>query len=249
MAQAHEPLVGSLIEPAGRGPQEPQVAGVGKQLVKRRPAVPEAAEILLVEQAGGQRAVHLAERQVGQQHLEPFGVGPRVAKGGEHGAGRLDEFDRAAAAPRCVRWSRTSASIHMSRSAGQKPSIWRFACRLNAPSNPPIARQIVFGDPVVVAGHRALEELGADDLQEQGDAVGAAVAGDLAGDRLGHALGEVEPAVLLERDFGRVRAGAPATWGGGSRRTIAGTSRSASRYSRTPSASARPRRRVLTSRP
>ena len=77
-------------------------------------------------------------------------------------------------------------------------------------------REVVFGDLVVVAGHGPLEELGADHLQEQGDAVGAAVAGDLVGDRLGNALGVVEPAVLLERDLPRRAAGARATWDGGS---------------------------------
>ena len=62
--------------------------------VEGRLSIPQAAQVVLVDQAGGQRAVHLAERQMGQQDLEPLRVGPGVAQGGERGASAPEELGR-----------------------------------------------------------------------------------------------------------------------------------------------------------
>ena len=135
-----------------------------------------------MKQAGGQCAVHLPERQVGQKHLEPLRVGPGVAEGGNRGAGCLEELGCwAARGNDSVEVVELGVESHMSPVTGYKPLICRFTCRLKAPSNPPIALK---SSSVTRCSSRpsALEELGADHLQEQGDAVSAAMAGNLAGD-------------------------------------------------------------------
>ena len=97
VSQAHKPLIAARVQHSGRGTQEAEVAGAGEQGVKRCLSIPQVSQVALVDQTGGQRAVHLAERQMGQQHLEPLGIGSGVAQCGERGTSRLNELARGTA--------------------------------------------------------------------------------------------------------------------------------------------------------
>ena len=121
------------------------------------------------------------------------------------------------------------------RTAGEHPLEQAFDVPTHPTCDPADRRQVLRADHPIVAGPDPLVELRADHLDQRQDAVLALERQPQhsAGDRLGYALGVAE-SVLLGRDLRGVGDRLVATSAARIASTRSASSKSVSRYSRTP---------------